>query len=363
MSHVQQSPDRQPRRHRLPHHPHAATHGHRERSRCIPRPIATRGMCAQADEAVCIGPAPAAQSYLDVDAHPRSRARQPARRPSTPATASCPKTPTSPKPAQRPASPSSARRRADARLRPEAHGARAGAQQPACRCCPAPACSPTLDHARAEAARIGYPVMLKSTAGGGGIGMQLDRAAEAELAPSLRVASSAWPATTSRTPACSSRSTSQRARHIEVQIFGDGDGNVVALGERDCSVQRRNQKVIEETPAPGLARRSAQALLDTAVRARQGGRATARAGTVEFVYDTRHERVLFPRGEHAPAGRARRHRGGHRRRPGRMDGAPGGRRTARRCDQSQIAPRGASIQVAPVCRRPRPRLPARAPAC
>jgi urea carboxylase len=76
----------------------------------------------------------------------------------------------------------------------------------------------------------------------------------------------------------------EQARHIEVQIFGDGRGQVIALGERDCSVQRRNQKVVEETPAPGLTDVQRARLLDIAVRL---GRAVnyRSAGTVEFVYD------------------------------------------------------------------------------
>src|SRR5204863_4366712 len=76
----------------------------------------------------------------------------------------------------------------------------------------------------------------------------------------------------------------EHARHIEVQIFGDGVGDVVALGERDCSAQRRNQKVIEETPAPGLRDVERARLFAAAVKL---GRAVQyrSAGTVEFIYD------------------------------------------------------------------------------
>jgi len=84
------------------------------------------------------------------------------------------------------------------------------------------------------------------------------------------------------------------ARHIEVQIFGDGHGNVAALGERDCSVQRRNQKVIEETPAPGLTDAVRAQLCDAAVRL---GRAVnyRSAGTVEFVFDVNSDTFYFSR--------------------------------------------------------------------
>ena len=77
----------------------------------------------------------------------------------------------------------------------------------------------------------------------------------------------------------------EHARHIEVQIFGDGAGNVVALGERDCSAQRRNQKVIEETPAPGLSSEVRAAALRLRRRARRERVAIESAGTVEFIYD------------------------------------------------------------------------------
>ena len=120
----------------------------------------------------------------------------------------------------------------------------------------------------------------------------------------------------------------------------------IALGERDCSLQRRNQKVIEETPAPGLSPTTLRAaLLRRGGAARRARSSYRSAGTVEFVVRRRRDGVLLPRGQHAPAGRARRHRGGDRRRPRRMDDAR--RRPASRCPRRRCAPRRAahSIQV------------------
>ena len=148
----------------------------------------------------------------------------------------------------------------------------------------------SLDEARAAAERIGYPVMLKSTAGGGGIGMQLCQSA-AELGDSY--------AAVERTSRASFGSAGlylekfvADARHIEVQIFGDGKGEVLALGERDCSAQRRNQKVIEETPAPGLPDAVREELFAASVRLGRAVRYQS-AGTVEFLYDARARRFYF----------------------------------------------------------------------
>ncbi|MEN9581463.1 MAG: hypothetical protein RJA70_4472, partial [Pseudomonadota bacterium] len=141
----------------------------------------------------------------------------------------------------------------------------------------------SLDHARSGAAAIGYPVMLKSTAGGGGIGLTICRS-EAELAESFESAIRLSQNNFSEGGVFLEKFV-ENARHIEVQIFGDGRGNVIALGERDCSAQRRNQKVLEETPAPGLTDEQRRALSDAAVRlAKSVGYRSA--GTVEFVYDS-----------------------------------------------------------------------------
>jgi urea carboxylase len=147
-----------------------------------------------------------------------------------------------------------------------------------------------LEHAHREAIRIGYPVMLKSTAGGGGIGMQLCWN-ESQLSDAFHSVERLARNNFSQGGIFLEKYV-ERARHIEVQIFGDGAGQVVALGERDCSVQRRNQKVIEETPAPGISQAVRQRLMDAAVRL---GRAVnyRSAGTVEYVYDTATQAFYF----------------------------------------------------------------------
>ncbi|HEX8874802.1 MAG TPA: biotin carboxylase N-terminal domain-containing protein, partial [Nitrosospira sp.] len=139
-----------------------------------------------------------------------------------------------------------------------------------------------LDDALRQAAHIGYPVMLKSTAGGGGIGMRLcwnrDELSRAYEAVKYLAQNNFKDA------GLFLEKFVENARHIEVQIFGDGRGGVVALGERDCSMQRRNQKVIEETPAPNLTPRLRQALLDAAVRLGKSVNYQS-AGTVEYIFD------------------------------------------------------------------------------
>jgi urea carboxylase len=136
--------------------------------------------------------------------------------------------------------------------------------------------------ALAAADQVGYPTMLKSTAGGGGIGMRLC-SSPAELREAFAAVSRQSQASFGSSSLYLERFVSE-ARHIEVQIFGDGQGSVIALGERDCSVQRRNQKVIEETPAPGLYATIREKLLESAIRL---GKAVhyQSAGTVEFIYD------------------------------------------------------------------------------
>ena len=147
-----------------------------------------------------------------------------------------------------------------------------------------------LEAAQEAARAIGYPVMLKSTAGGGGIGLQLCHREEqlAELFERVQRLSQ----NNFKQSGIYVEKYVEQARHIEVQIFGDGHGSVVALGERDCSVQRRNQKVIEETPAPGISDALRHSLWDSAVRLGQAVHYQS-AGTVEFVFDVSTEDFYF----------------------------------------------------------------------
>jgi len=133
-----------------------------------------------------------------------------------------------------------------------------------------------------EARKIGYPVMIKAVAGGGGRGMRLvEREADlAELLDSAqREALSAF-----ANPLVLIEKVVQRPRHIEVQVFGDVHGNVVHLFERDCTLQRRNQKVIEEAPAPGMSPELREQMCAAAVKlARSVG--YEGAGTIEFLVE------------------------------------------------------------------------------
>ncbi|MDP4779473.1 MAG: urea carboxylase [Akkermansiaceae bacterium] len=156
--------------------------------------------------------------------------------------------------------------------------------------CPGTGLVASLEEALSEAEGIGFPLMLKSTAGGGGIGMEVCRSVDelkAAFEKVVRLAKSNF----GEAGVFLERFV-ERARHIEVQIFGDGEGKVLALGERDCSAQRRNQKVVEETPAPGLTDEMREGLFAAAVRL---GKSLAyrSAGTVEFLFDKDREEFYF----------------------------------------------------------------------
>ncbi|MEO0989647.1 MAG: ATP-grasp domain-containing protein, partial [Pseudomonadota bacterium] len=140
----------------------------------------------------------------------------------------------------------------------------------------------TVAEARQVAADIGYPVIIKATAGGGGRGMKLARL-EAELETAFSTARSEAKAAFGNDEVYIEKYLG-KPRHIEIQVFGDGKGNAVHLGERDCSLQRRHQKVFEEAPGPSI---------DAETRARIGevcASAVAKlgyagAGTIEFLYE------------------------------------------------------------------------------
>ncbi|MET8859075.1 biotin carboxylase N-terminal domain-containing protein, partial [Streptomyces sp. NPDC004579] len=170
------------------------------------------------------------------------------------------------------------------------HTARAAAEAAGVPLAPGTGLLPGLPEALEAAGRIGYPVMLKATGGGGGIGMSACRSAD-EL-------TEAWDRV-QRVAAASFSSAGvflerlvEHARHVEVQVFGDGRGRVVTFGDRDCSLQRRNQKVLEEAPAPGLPTHVRDGLASAAreLCASVGYRS---AGTVEFVYDAAREEAYF----------------------------------------------------------------------
>ncbi|MDX6274754.1 MAG: acetyl-CoA carboxylase, biotin carboxylase subunit [Frankiales bacterium] len=147
-----------------------------------------------------------------------------------------------------------------------------------------------VDAALAEAARIGYPVMVKASAGGGGIGMSVVYDDEG-----LRAAFDTARTRAERffgNPAILLERYITKARHVEVQILGLTDGRVVALGERDCSVQRRHQKVAEESPSPGVAADLRVRMLAGAVRAGEAVDYRG-AGTVECLVDTEAQDFVF----------------------------------------------------------------------
>lgn len=170
------------------------------------------------------------------------------------------------------------------------HQARALAEQAGVPLCPGTELLDNLEDALKAAAEIGYPIMLKSTAGGGGIGMQLcQSSSELESAfDSVRRLS----ANNFANDGVFVEKYIASSRHIEVQVFGDGHGAALAIGERDCSSQRRSQKVVEECPAPNLSD-ALRAELHTTAANLLSSINYRNAGTVEFIYDTQTDEFYF----------------------------------------------------------------------
>ena len=153
------------------------------------------------------------------------------------------------------------------------------------------------------AERIGFPLLVKASAGGGGRGMRIVRArrrpCRGRRGRQARGAGAAF-----GDDALLIEKYLTRHKHVEIQIFADAWGGVVSFYERDCSMQRHHQKILEETPAPGLSHAAARAMSEAAIRAARAAGYVG-AGTVEFL--VRDEAFLLSRDEHASASRAPHH--------------------------------------------------------
>ena len=141
---------------------------------------------------------------------------------------------------------------------------------------------PDVETALKVAAEIGYPVIIKATAGGGGRGMKVAKSAE-ELEIAFRTARSESKAAFGNDEVYIEKYL-QKPRHIEIQVFGDGKGNAVHLGERDCSLQRRHQKVFEEAPGPSITPKMRSEIGEICANAMKKLKYIG-AGTIEFLYE------------------------------------------------------------------------------
>jgi len=146
------------------------------------------------------------------------------------------------------------------------------------------------DEALALAQKIGYPVLLKAVAGGGGKGMRIARN-DVSLVQGFMMASTEGESAFGNADLFMEKYI-ESARHIEVQIIADKHGNVCHIGERDCSIQRRHQKLVEEAPCPTLSEEERQALGEAAVRAAKAVNYDS-AGTIEFLYDEKERKFYF----------------------------------------------------------------------
>jgi acetyl-CoA carboxylase, biotin carboxylase subunit len=144
--------------------------------------------------------------------------------------------------------------------------------------------------AKARAAAIGYPLLLKASAGGGGRGMRIVENAESFVALFDQATAEAEAAFGVRDVYL--ERFFPKVRHIEIQVFGDTHGNYVQLGERDCSVQRRHQKLVEESPSPVLDKAARRAMADAAMTLVRSLK-YVNAGTVEFIYEVESKTFFF----------------------------------------------------------------------
>ncbi|WP_374720497.1 acetyl-CoA carboxylase biotin carboxylase subunit [Parageobacillus toebii] len=148
----------------------------------------------------------------------------------------------------------------------------------------------SVDEAIALANEIGYPVIIKATAGGGGKGIRVARN-EQELVKGINITQQEA-ATAFGNPGVYIEKYIEDFRHVEIQVLADSYGNVIHLGERDCSIQRRLQKLVEEAPSPALDEETRQKMGQAAVQAARAVNYTG-AGTVEFIYDYNEKKFYF----------------------------------------------------------------------
>ena len=166
----------------------------------------------------------------------------------------------------------------------------------------------SYQEAEAIADGIGYPVMIKATAGGGGRGMRAVFS-QGEL-------KGHWESARQEAKAAFGddgmymEKLIEEPRHIEIQIMGDSKGRVCHLSERDCSIQRRHQKLVEETPSPFMTSKLREAMGKAAAKAAESIKYEG-AGTIEFLVD-KHRKLLFYGDEYPHSGGASYHRAGHR---------------------------------------------------
>lgn len=148
----------------------------------------------------------------------------------------------------------------------------------------------SIDEAIALANEIGYPVIIKATAGGGGKGIRVARN-EQELVKGINITQQEA-ATAFGNPGVYIEKYIEDFRHVEIQVLADSYGNVIHLGERDCSIQRRLQKLVEEAPSPALDEEMRKQMGEAAVKAAKAVNYTG-AGTVEFIFDHKAKKFYF----------------------------------------------------------------------